>query len=206
MNNRQELNTTQKILAGVLLLFGFFVFFFWYLNLKNDLRVSIGYDDNNNTTVCSNGDCTVNNNVNNIKLQDTDGDGLSDYDELNVYGTFPYIKDTDSDGIDDKTEIDNDTDPKCPEGNDCSNDAIKNSEEMLVKNNSTLDRFKNFDFSTIKIDKKMASSTAMDNVISGKSNVKEIRKVLEEAGVNKKILDAMSDDILLKSYNDVLNK
>ncbi len=56
-----------------------------------------------------------------IKLQriDTDQDGMNDFEELNFYATSPYLPDTDSDGISDKKEIDNGTDPNCPEGKDC---------------------------------------------------------------------------------------
>lgn len=57
---------------------------------------------------------------------DTDGDGLSDYLELNKYGTSPYLKDSDGDGIDDKTEIERGTDPNCPEGQNCFNSNYQN--------------------------------------------------------------------------------
>ncbi len=39
------------------------------------------------------------------RLKDTDGDGLSDYDELYTYGTSPYLVDSDSDGVSDYDEI-----------------------------------------------------------------------------------------------------
>ncbi len=55
-----------------------------------------------------------------LKARDTDGDGLSDYDELYLYHTSPYLKDTDSDGIDDKTEVQNGTDPTCAQGQTCT--------------------------------------------------------------------------------------
>lgn len=42
-------------------------------------------------------------NLNNLK--DTDGDGLSDYEERYIYGTSPYLSDTDSDGVSDYEEI-----------------------------------------------------------------------------------------------------
>lgn len=45
---------------------------------------------------------------------DADGDGLSDDDELNKYGTDPSKADTDDDGIDDPTEIAYGLDPRNP--------------------------------------------------------------------------------------------
>ncbi len=42
---------------------------------------------------------------------DTDGDGLSDYDEIFVYGTNPLLADTDGDGIPDKWEVDHGLNP-----------------------------------------------------------------------------------------------
>jgi hypothetical protein len=38
-------------------------------------------------------------------VADTDGDGLSDEDEINVYGANPDLADTDGDGIDDGAEV-----------------------------------------------------------------------------------------------------
>lgn len=53
------------------------------------------------------------------KTRDTDTDGLSDYDELRVFRTSPYLKDTDSDGFDDKQEAFTGNDPNCPVGKTC---------------------------------------------------------------------------------------
>jgi len=56
-----------------------------------------------------------------VRLQsiDTDQDGLNDFEEVNFYQTSPYLPDSDSDGLSDKKEIDDGTDPLCPEGKDC---------------------------------------------------------------------------------------
>lgn len=42
---------------------------------------------------------------------DTDGDGLFDREEVEVYKTDPKLKDTDGDGIDDGVEVDNGYNP-----------------------------------------------------------------------------------------------
>lgn len=55
-----------------------------------------------------------------LKNRDTDGDGLSDYDELNIHKTSPYLKDTDSDTYDDATEIKSGHDPNCAIGKVCA--------------------------------------------------------------------------------------
>ncbi|MBU0646544.1 hypothetical protein KJ611_03700 [Patescibacteria group bacterium] len=54
-----------------------------------------------------------------LKNKDSDQDGLSDYDELYVFKTSPYLSDSDSDGIDDRTEIFAGEDPNCPSGKEC---------------------------------------------------------------------------------------
>jgi hypothetical protein len=58
-----------------------------------------------------------------LKAKDTDGDGLSDYDEIYIYGTSPYLEDTDSDGYSDKLEIETGNDPLCPAGQKCLVDS-----------------------------------------------------------------------------------
>ncbi len=54
-----------------------------------------------------------------LRFSDTDGDTLTDYDELYVYRTSPYLADTDSDGYADKEEIASGHDPNCPSERNC---------------------------------------------------------------------------------------
>ncbi|MEK9152317.1 MAG: hypothetical protein AAB692_03030 [Patescibacteria group bacterium] len=54
-----------------------------------------------------------------LKTSDTDKDGISDYDELYVFRTSPFLEDSDSDGINDGIEISQGYDPNCPKGKTC---------------------------------------------------------------------------------------
>ncbi|MBR2355902.1 MAG: hypothetical protein IKA69_05960, partial [Kiritimatiellae bacterium] len=45
-------------------------------------------------------------------LTDADGDGLTAFDEINLYGTNPYCADTDGDGMDDGWEVANGLNPR----------------------------------------------------------------------------------------------
>jgi hypothetical protein len=58
-----------------------------------------------------------------LKNIDTDKDGLSDYDEITLYGTSPFLSDSDGDGYDDKTEILTGHDPLCNEQTTVCNKA-----------------------------------------------------------------------------------
>jgi len=59
-----------------------------------------------------------------MKTKDTDGDGLTDYDETYVYKTSAYLKDSDSDGVDDRAEVTQGGDPNCPKGKSCGTDMF----------------------------------------------------------------------------------
>ena len=59
---------------------------------------------------------------------DTDGDGLSDHDEVVVHGTSPVLEDTDGDGLSDGEEIDLGTDPLDTDSDD---DGVSDWEEAV---------------------------------------------------------------------------
>ena len=63
-----------------------------------------------------------------IDMPDTDGDGLSDGDEVNNYGTLPRLPDTDGDGLDDPIELFMTfTDPRLP---DSDGDGLSDGDEV----------------------------------------------------------------------------
>ena len=101
-----------------------------------------------------------------LQTKDTDSDSLSDYDELYIYNTSPYLKDTDSDSYDDKTEVTSGNDPNCPSGQTCvapmtntgtaDNSAVNAQipapaaiRDLLKKNGVTDDVLAKYDDSTL---------------------------------------------------------
>jgi Bacterial TSP3 repeat len=124
-----------------------------------------------------------------LKKQDTDGDSLSDYDELNAYHTSPYIKDSDSDAIPDGVEIKNGTNPNCPEGKDCGVPAPLTNVPAANSNNG--------------IDLLLPNSSADDassGNVSAKPSASEIRSLLKEQGLGDNILSTVDDKTLLDLY------
>lgn len=67
-----------------------------------------------------------------LKKQDTDEDGLSDFDEVYIYETSAYLADSDSDGVNDIEEIKNNEDPMCPTGVKCFSTASGISETSEI--------------------------------------------------------------------------
>ncbi len=112
-----------------------------------------------------------------LKSKDTDGDGLSDYDELYATNTSPYIADSDSDGTDDSTEVDRGTDPNCPEGTNCG---------VVTNTNAT---------------NATSTNTA---VAAGNPTAQQIRDALVASGVSQTQVDALDDATLLQSYQEAL--
>lgn len=58
-----------------------------------------------------------------LRKEDTDGDGIDDYNELYVYHTSPYIADSDSDGSSDSVEVASGADPNCAPTMPCGSAA-----------------------------------------------------------------------------------
>lgn len=54
------------------------------------------------------------------RRRDTDGDGISDYDEEKLFQTSPYLRDTDGDGSPDNVELANGENPNCMAGQRCA--------------------------------------------------------------------------------------
>jgi hypothetical protein len=134
-----------------------------------------------------------------LQNKDSDNDGLSDYDELYVYYTSPFLEDTDGDGINDAQEIKNGTDPNCPEGQMCN-------QSMVFSSSTVSGEIITPDMIQIDTSTPSASDSNMQNLLTGQSDPQVLRQMLLDSGMDKATLDKISDADLLKSYQDTLNQ
>ena len=136
---------------------------------------------------------------------DTDHDGLTDYDEINIYHSSPYLEDTDSDGILDGVEVKNSTDPKCPTGNVCNGvDNITPAASSTTA--ATGNSLGSSVAPTLSIPTDLASSSqqTLQNALDGKADATTLRQLLISSGADKAMLDQISDADLMKSYQQTL--
>ena len=149
------------------------------------------------------------------KRRDTDGDGLSDWDEEKSYRTSPYLRDTDGDGLLDNVELGQGTNPNCKEGTNCVGAALDTSKLVT----STLMGTPGADIKMMTPDETYAAfqegantgkqqlrqatgatSTELQDGLVRDPNV--LRKALLDSGkVDEKVLDQLTDQQLLELYD-----
>ncbi len=144
-----------------------------------------------------------------LKNQDTDKDGLSDWDELNIYKTSPYLDDSDSDGLKDYDEISKGSDPNCPVGQQCNeiNNQITNSADQAlsdfinqpVTETNTPSTSSNDDDSLTDEEK-----NALKKVLGSSNDPQLLRDFLLESGADKEYVNSLSDEDLQKVINEIL--
>ncbi|MBI5221743.1 MAG: hypothetical protein HY979_02990 [Candidatus Magasanikbacteria bacterium] len=128
-----------------------------------------------------------------LRFRDTDRDGLSDFDELYVYGTSPYLPDTDGDGITDGKEIQMKTNPLCAEGTDCGQ-ALQ---ATAVAATSTA--------TTTPPDLQAPALAPITNLEQAIKDPVQVRAMLIGAGVKKEIVDKYSDAELMQMIQEMMS-
>lgn len=127
-----------------------------------------------------------------LRYRDTDNDGLSDYDELFVYSTSPYLADTDSDGISDYDEVRQGKNPNCPEGEVCGS---------VVDTASTLPDKP--DQSDLFVADDSIIPTSLDD-LGELYDPATMRQILIDSGLDKSVVDQISDEELNQMVTDIL--
>jgi len=191
----KNLPREQKIAVVFLAIFAILIIGLWGFQFSTQINkpFSIG-DKTKKTDTASSADQS---------MKDSDGDGILDYEEVNLYHTSPYLEDSDSDGISDKQEVAQGSDPNCPTGKDCNSvEATANAGSANAS--STVDIL---DFGALGID---ALGTSTEDT-SGSGGITEvtpamIREELLKSGVEQAALDKISDEDLIKIYEESINK
>lgn len=142
---------------------------------------------------------------------DTDGDGLSDYEETFVYDTSPYLEDTDSDGFSDYEELElrlGNKNPNCAVGGNC----LMSDNFFLEVDNNTVDDILSSEESNLNADgmgditlPEGVSEADLKEVLAGSITADDLRQLLLSSGADKEVLDQISDEDLLLSYQEILN-
>ena len=93
----------QKLASAFLVVFGVSALILWAVQFKGGLQITkpLTAEELAQLNQSKNPEAAA---LDSLRNQDTDQDGLSDYDELYAYNTSPYLEDSDSDGILDKKE------------------------------------------------------------------------------------------------------
>jgi hypothetical protein len=170
---------TQIILLVVVVVIGIGGTALGALNVRSNILNPFKYSGPENETAFSNTLGAVSGST-----VDTDGDGLSDSEELNNYDTSPYLSDSDSDGISDYDEVTVGSDPNCPQGQPCS---VENRE---VDPNANVPLF----------DDAPATSGVEQ------PTVEELRATLIQSGLPADQVNALTDQEIMQAYYGALGQ
>jgi len=207
--SQPPLSKGQKIAVAVLAFFSFFVIIVWMMQFKQGISAPL----NGAKTVVDYTTAETNDSENVDMTKDTDGDGLTDYNELNTYKTSPYLEDSDSDGFSDKVEIESSKDPNCPTGAICnaiatdttaSTTSITQGDKALNTAAPTLSSTTSQP--TLNLPATAANSADLQKVLAGQVDAASLRRMLLQAGMDQATLDKISDDALMSGYKEILNK
>ncbi len=152
-----------------------------------------------------------------LRAKDTDSDGLNDWDELNLYKTSPYLADSDSDTFSDKQEIESGNDPNCPQGKTCTAETTQQPAASADTTNPALSDLLNSNISgtpatvtattapsTTSTALSQAEKDALKQALGDTTNPTTLRKNLLQAGMDKSVLDSLSDEQLIVVVNGMI--
>ncbi|MFA5162969.1 MAG: hypothetical protein WC441_00395 [Patescibacteria group bacterium] len=182
-NDSKALPPQQRWAVILLSALGLSVIIFWAWQFKSRVSGPFQIPENKDkyAAIASSTDLT----------KDTDGDGLTDYEESSVYETSPYLADSDSDNINDGQEIKQGTNPNCPTGQTCGLEAIAppsaSSSNILGETTAS-----------------ETDVTLEEKLVNGDISPAELRQLLLDNGADQASLSQISDQDLLQFYQETL--
>ncbi|MFA6550968.1 MAG: hypothetical protein WCV41_00340 [Patescibacteria group bacterium] len=202
-----KLGWQQKAGVVFLIIFGVSAMILWAVQFKSGLQVTEPLTAGQLAKLQADRSGDTTDTAADLRAKDTDKDGLSDYDELYVYSTSPYLEDSDSDNILDKKEIEQGTDPNCPNGQDCSNQTVSNATDATgdiattSAQNSAIPSLSN----STNTATAGADSSLMQSILSGATDAKSLRAMLLQVGMSEDTLNKISDEQLISVYKQTLD-
>lgn len=221
---KSSLDLKQKIAVPVLGIFALVLIVLWASDLNSTIKNSLNSSGENSSEevlnnigdTCPDGNCGEAERTN----VDSDNDGLLDWEEIEKYGTSPYLEDTDGDGYTDKEEVDKNYDPNCPVGEDCYGQTI--NEEEAENNQENVESDLNAEASSnlntenlnlndlnsgnLNTDNLDIESSNVEGIVSGGASPSELREMLKQAGMDEAMLNAVSDEALMQAYQETLSQ
>lgn len=197
-NNNKQNFISAKLVFGVLIFLGMGTLAFGFINLTHNIYDNKFKGNENEITDTEQKNLVTD--LLELQAKDTDKDGLSDYDEIYIYKTSPYLSDTDSDGYLDKEEIDTGHDPLCPVGQDCR--GVESPDESNVNPQDILP----YDESLLQQD---GEEEIPDDLMNELTNLspEQVRDLLRSSGqMTEEQLAEIDDETLMEIYREVLNQ
>lgn len=210
----KKMDKNRKTAIIVLSVFSALIIVMSFFNFRQNLHGPLAFggedissNNSSNSSKCADGNCSVgdldSSNLE-LKLLDTDSDKISDWDELFIYSTSPYLEDTDGDGLSDYEEIFTyKTNPNCPEGQVCTGTVVS-AELDDVSGTSTEDLSTIMDDWSTYYDSELGADKLPSDLQPEAVSAQYVREILLDNGFTQENLDKISDEELLKLYQEVL--
>jgi len=138
----------------------------------------------------------VDNNIDYQKINDTDQDGLSDFDERYVYTTSPYLYDTFGYGMSDREVVQKGL-PLCPgAGKNCSGTSSEGSSGSTANTSTVLGTLPAVDvFGLTEAEAVGAAPPDLNTILSDPNQIRQL--LLQTGRVDQASLSKISDNDLL---------
>lgn len=181
MAQNSKINLNEKVGFVIFGFLGILFLILGFFNIKSRLKAPFALQKNGQAITIEEQNQEI------LKTKDSDADGLTDYDETLLYNTSPYIADSDSDGLSDSDEIKQNSNPNCPKGKTCEVEAMTAPPPVLgAPETGSMD----------------LNKTLSELESGGAPTASALREALLQAGVDKSLLEKMSDAELLKLYEE----
>lgn len=210
-----SLTKQQKWSLVALLFFTLFVMIFWFVQLRQRLVYPLYGNMSPEEFAKHSQNAAANLTAEQTieiyqKNNDADHDTLSDWDELNLFNTSPYLPDSDGDGIDDALEVKSGTNPNCPEGQVCSEDNLivnpAGTDNTAVNSGGVITPVDSQDGTDQSTANQQSQAEILRQAFGDNPTPDQLREILINAGGDTTQVNSISDQELLGLYQKMISQ